>query len=243
MLFGREREIETVAQNLRRNVHTLVFGVPGIGKSAVLREAAARLNGDASPDSTAVYVSNCSQRTTLLQGALHGLASEGCAVESASVGRLRYSDLRNRVVAETGKRQLQLLLDHLPKMNRRLEHLLEILESKCTLACAVTAGPYAYHRFFWKYDKVEVCELSRKSILQWIESDLAQIGYGEESRIAIAGELYRLAGGNARSITITLDEIRNEGVPLSDPIRVSPLYFAARWKHFRALQGGESSAT
>jgi len=159
MLFGREREIETVAQNLRRNVHTLVFGVPGVGKSAVLRTAAARLNEDVSPDSTAVYVSNCSQRTTLLLGALHGLASEEGSVESASVGRLRFRDLRNKVLAETGRRQLYLLLDHLPKMNRRLEHLFEILESKCTLACAITAGPYAYHRYFWKYDKVEVCEL------------------------------------------------------------------------------------
>jgi hypothetical protein len=147
------------------------------------------------------------------------------------------------VVAETGKRQLQLLLDHLPKMNRPLEHLLEILEPKCTLACAVTAGPYAYHRFFWKYDKVEVRELSRKSILQWIENDLAHIGYEEESRKAIAVELYRLASGNARSITITVDEIRDRGAPVCDPLRVSPLYFAAQWKLFRALQAGQSSGT
>ena len=233
MLFGREREIETVAQNLRRNVHTLVFGIPGVGKSAVLREAAARLNGDVSPDSTAAYVSNCGQRTTLLQGALLSLAIEEGAVRSSRGKHFRYRDLRNMLFAETDRRQIRLLLDHLPKMNRRLEHLLEILESRCTLACAVTGGSYGYHRYFWKYDKVEVCELSRKTVLQWIEHDLSQTGYEEESRKAIAGELYRLAGGNARSITVTLDEIKHQVLPLSDPLRVSTIYFAAQWKHFK----------
>jgi len=41
---------------------------------------------------------------------------------------LRYRDLRDRVLARAGRRQIQLLLDRLPKMNRRLEHLLEIPE-------------------------------------------------------------------------------------------------------------------
>lgn len=38
-----DREIQTVVQNLLRNLHTLVFGVGRVGKSTVFRKAASRL--------------------------------------------------------------------------------------------------------------------------------------------------------------------------------------------------------
>jgi hypothetical protein len=240
MLVGREKEIEKIVCNLRRNAHTLVYGTSGIGKSAILREAARRLNEAASAESRAIYIGDCGRRKILVQGMLLDLSSVECNAQAAglptgkSLSRLPYRDLRNMAFDRADGKVIWLLLDHLPKMNRRMEHLFEMLESKCTLAFAVTAGPYGYHRFFYKYDKVEVSALPRKAALHWIERDLAQEGYGERLRNAMAGELYHLTGGIPRSIAITLDEVRSRHPLLDDPIQLRSIYFSARWRHFRA---------
>jgi len=241
MLAGREREVEKILQNLRRGIGTLVFGAAGVGKTAILLEVASRL-GLAHPGGLcgAVYVGDCSRRRRLLEGVIERLVQDARisapSRESIPAGRrrsLRYQELRELVFANSRGKVIYLFLDHLPKLNRRMEHLLELLEQHFTLACAVTATPGAYDLYFWKYDRVEVGELPRNGALPWIERELAGMGYESVLRKAIALEVYRLAWGNPRAIFDTLHAIRSQVAPLNDPIRVRRMFIAGLWNRYQ----------
>jgi MoxR-like ATPase len=39
VMVGRDREIQTVVQNMLRNIHTLVFGVAGLGRGPFYRQS------------------------------------------------------------------------------------------------------------------------------------------------------------------------------------------------------------
>ena len=236
-LAGRERELEKIIRNLRRGVDTLVFGTAGVGKTAILLEAAARL-GTVGAEGLcgAVYVADCSRRRRLLEGVFEGLIQDAGTSRSSRPstppGRRRpllYNGLRELVFARSRGKVIYLLLDHLPGVNRRMEHLLELLEQHFTVACAVTAMPGAYDLYFWKYDRVEVGDLPRNDALPWIESQLAGMGYGTRLSEEIAREVCRLGRGNPRTISDTLRAIASQVVPLDDPIRVRRMFVAGLW--------------
>jgi hypothetical protein len=240
MLIGRKTETDKLIRNLRNGVHTVIFGLAGTGKSALLREAQSRLLDNFESEPFIVYVSDCRNRRKLLENALAGLgfnsprASRG---NSSNVETRRVQDLRNALVRHSRDRNLCLLLDHLPRLHHRLEHLLEILEQHCTLACAVTSGRDAYDLYYWKFDKIEMENLPAKIAVSWIELELGNLGYAGTLKHGIGHEILRLTGGNPGTISETLAIIRCQPCRLDDPIRVRRMFIDGRLNRFKKIGG------
>lgn len=227
MLVGRNKEIGKLILNLERGIHTVVFGAEGTGKSALLQELAAR------PSKTRpIYVRDCGSRRTLLEGALRCLTAAQ-KVASAPLRESLIKDLRDRLV-DVGRQQHScLMLDHLPRLRHRMQHLLEILEQYFTLVCAVRATPGTYDLYYWKFDRLEVGDLPVASAISWIERELAKINCRGSLGRAIADEVQRLSHGNPGLISDTLNAMKAGTVPLDDPIRVRRLFIDGRLSHLK----------
>jgi DNA polymerase III delta prime subunit len=231
MLVGREKELTKVVENMRRGIHTLVFGPAGTGKSALLQEAARQLDRGDMESLRAVYVGDCGGCRRLLAEALatrplQNRSARGKPLHSTSRvdGRLRVRDLRDQLLSSAQESRLCLLLDHLPPLHHRMRRLLELLEEKFTLACAVTAHRGAYHLHYYRFDKVELVDLRPDLALGWVEDELGRLGYGEALRVALAREITRRAGNNPGLIAETLKVIRAQPQRLDDPIRVRRMF-------------------
>jgi ATP-dependent Clp protease ATP-binding subunit ClpA len=79
MLFGRERELGRLVENVMRGRHTVITGPADIGKTALLREAALCL-GETNVVQ-ALYVSDASRPRRLLELAVQGLGAGPAAKE------------------------------------------------------------------------------------------------------------------------------------------------------------------
>jgi len=245
MLYGREREIQRLVTNLEQGVHTLVFGAAGVGKSALLREAARRLSSNRDSARLAAYASDCGSRKTMLRCALESLVPDfqAAVLPGKSSGAKRreilLKDLRNTLIRISHDRPLCLLLDHLPRIHGRMRHLLEMLEEHCTFAFGVTAARNGYDLYFYKFDIMEIGCLPRESAHPWIDSELRLMGYKGKLRNSIGIELYRLTGGNPGSISRTLDVIRLQRAQLDDPIRVRRMIIEGRIGTIASVPAGQ----
>lgn len=242
MLVDRERELTKVVENMQRGVHTLVFGPMGTGKSALLQEAAFQLNQSRPAGMRAIYVRDCSQCRSLLEGALSNLPQESRSATrrplhstSRVEGWMRVQDLRDMLFSCVRKGRACFLLDHLPPLHHRMQRLLELLEERFTLACAATASRAGYDLYYWRFDKVELGDLKVDVALRWVEEELGCLRYAGSLQGAIAREVVRLAGGNPGSISETLNVIRSQPRPLDDPIRVRRMFIDGRMnRYFRS---------
>ena len=231
MLVGRDRDLTKVVENMQLGVHTLVFGPEGTGKSALLREAALQINRNRPASLRAVYVCDCSGCRNLLSEALVGLPLENrnkpprrLYPTSRIEGWLRVQDLRDQLFSAARSTTLCLLLDHLPPLHHKMQRLLEMLEQRFTLACAVTANRAAYDLYYWKFEKIELADLPTAMALGWVEDELRIMGYGGSLRAALAREIIHQAGSNPGLISRTLDVIRSQPRRLDDPIRVARMF-------------------
>lgn len=230
MLVGREQEISKLIENLKQGRHSLVWGAQGVGKTALLREVERRLSKSGPAAPPVVYVTDCSSSRNLLQGALSALDLNGASIdyERSSPTRtrpcLKLQDLRNLLTAAARREKLCLLLDHLPELHHKLKHLLELLEQECSLTCAVDAVNRAYPLYFWKFDPIELRDLPRKLAMGWIEGELADIGYRQPLRRAIALEVFRLSGGNPGRVARTLRRLSMQASPIASAIQVRHVY-------------------
>jgi hypothetical protein len=229
MLFGREKEIKKLTLNLEQGIHTLVFGIEGAGKTALLQEVVSR------PSRIhRAYVGECSSRRALLEGALACLAANR-AKTATPRSELPIKDLRDELIRAGRHGNACLILDHLPRLHHRMQHLLEILEQYFTLIFAVRAHPGAYDLYYWKFARLEVGKLPDAAARSWIEKDLAQRGCAGPLGRAIAAEVQRLCRGNPGLISDTLEAIRNNAVPLDDPIRVRRFVVDGRLSHLKII--------
>jgi hypothetical protein len=227
MLVGRDKEIGKLILNLERGIHTVVFGAEGVGKSALLQELAAR------PSKTRpIYVRDCGSRRALLEGALRCMTAAQ-QVASAPLRESLIKDLRDRLVKVGRQRNSCLMLDHLPRLRHRMQHLLEILEQYFTLICAVRSSPGAYDLYYWKFERLEVGNLSAAAAIFWIERELAKMGCKGSLGRAVADEVQRLCRGNPGLISDTLNVMQDGAVPLDDPIRVRRLFIDGRLSHLK----------
>ncbi|MGD0099032.1 MAG: ATP-binding protein [Acidobacteriota bacterium] len=224
MLFGREKEIRKLVLNMQRGIHTLVFGAPGVGKSAILKEVSNRLSRD---EIDVVYVNDCRSRRILLEEAVKIRQSINAQIKNMSV-----KDLRNALLKSGKKQRLCLILDHLPKLHHPLQHLLEIMEESCVLAFGVTGLPGSYDLHYWKFKSLEIKDLPRKAALSWIGAELRNMSYSKELEKTIASEIFRLTGGNPGSTSQTLYAIRSQSVPIDDPIRIRRMFVDGKISRF-----------
>ena len=243
MLLGRRQEIEQLVENLRCGKHTLVFGTAGVGKTSVLLSATTQLNACFSSELVACYVSDCSNNRKILQGAFAGLPKEMLVLNRSPLSRttrtegfLRVQDLRGLFIGLAQHRKICLLLDHLPRLHHKMQHLFELLEPHCTLAFAVNARPYEYELFYWKFCRIELRDLPPKTVLHWIDLELDHLGYRPSLKRRIAQEVMRLTGGHTRSVAQTLAVIQRQAVLLDDPIRVRRMYTDGLMQHLAKQQ-------
>jgi hypothetical protein len=216
MIVGREKEVCRLVLNLRKGVNTLVFGAQGVGKSAILMEAAERLSSEGTG---VVYVKDCRSRRTLLEEAMKTRRFSDSQIREMSVNALR-----NALLNSGGKQRLCLILDHVPKLHHPLQHLLEIMEERCILAFGVTAVHGSYNLYYWKFKSLEINNLTRKAALDWIGEGLRNMNYSEALRKSIASEVFRLTRGNPGSISRTMSVISSQLVLVDDPIRVRRMF-------------------
>ncbi len=216
MLFGRKREVCKLVLNLRNGIGTLVFGAQGVGKSAILLEAAAML---ASEGVEVVYVNDCRSRRTLLEEAIKNRCLSNSQIREMSV-----KDLRNALLRSGKKQRLCLILDHLPRLHHPLQHLIEIMEEHCVLAFGVTSVPGSYDLYFWKFKSLEINNLTRKASLDWINEELRNMNYSEALRKNIASEIFRLTRGNPGAISRTMSAISKQPRLVDDPIRIRRIF-------------------
>ena len=227
MLVGRDKEIDKLVLNMERGIHTVVFGAEGTGKSALLQHLASL------PSKTRrIYVRDCDSRRTLLEGALRRVSTSR-QVSSTELRESLIQDLRNRLVTLGRRENSCLMLDHLPRLQHRMQHLLELLEPHFTLVCGVRATPGTYDLYYWKFDRLEVRDLPVAAAVSWIERELAQLGCRGLLGRAIAYEVRRLSHGNPGLISDTLNAMRTSAVPLDDPIRVRRWFIDGRLSHLK----------
>jgi hypothetical protein len=227
MLFGRDREINKLVRNREQGIHTLVFGIEGTGKSALLQELASR------PSSIAtIYARDCGSRRNLLEGTLKR-ASSARQISPTALRESLIKDLRNDVVKLSQQQSVCLLLDHLAPLRHRMQRLLEILEEHFTLICAVRAMPGTYSLYYWKFDRLEVGALPDSAARSWIETELALLGCKGSLVRSIGDEVQRLCRGNPGLIADTLKAMRAGTVLLDDPIRVSRYFIDGRLSHLK----------
>ncbi len=233
---------------MEQATHSVVVGPHGIGKSILLREAATRLSHSA--NAWAVYVSDCGSRRDLLVEALEAFpsAANGAKREplhstSRVEGPLRVQDLRDRLWSEARGSASCLLLDHLPKLRHRMQRLLELLEERFTLACAVTGNRGEHDLYYWKFDKIELAELPQTVSLNWVKNELGILGYRGQLCTALAKEIVHRAGGNPGLISGTIDVIRSHPQRLDDPIRVARMFLDGLLRRLRDQAGPRLSRT
>jgi AAA+ ATPase superfamily predicted ATPase len=216
MLFGREKEIHKLVLNMQRGINTLVFGAPGVGKSAILGEAANRLSAQ---EREVVYVNDCRSRRILLEQAM-----KTRRITTVQVRRMSVKDMRSALLKSDEKGGICLILDHLPKLRHPLQRLLEIMEERCVLAFGVTSLSGSYDLYFGKFKSLEIKNLPRKAALSWIGVALRTLNYPETLCTKIAPEIFRLTAGNPGLISRTLVVIGNQPSPIDDPIRVRRMF-------------------
>jgi hypothetical protein len=123
-----------------------------------------------------------------------------------------------------------------------MQHLLELLEDRFPLACAVTAHRAAYDLYYWRFDKIELTNLPTAMALGWVEDELGVLGYGGSLRAALAKEIIHQAGSNPGSISGTLDVIRFQPQRLDDPIRVRRMFIDGLLNRLRPSTGPSKSS-
>jgi hypothetical protein len=123
-----------------------------------------------------------------------------------------------------------------------MQHLLELLEERFTLACAVTANRAGYDLYYWKFDKIELADLPAAMALSWVEDELGVLGYRGSLRAALAREIINQAGSNPGSISRTLDVIRSQPRRLDDPIRVRRMFVDGLLNRLRRSTGPRKSS-
>jgi hypothetical protein len=221
MLFGRGREIQKLLLNMQRGIHTLVFGASGVGKTSILLEASSKLSTD---QLRVVYVGNCGSRRDLLEEALSSLRKKNVRTQGFPI-----QDIRDVLLKTCRGQRLCLVLDHLPiKLHHRMQRLLEMFETCCTMVFGLTATPDSYDLYYWKFDALEVGNPSRKTTLAWIDTELRHMNYAGSLKRAIALEIYRLTAGNPGEIARTLAIIGKRVISLDDPIRVRRMFVDSR---------------
>jgi replication-associated recombination protein RarA len=216
MLIDRNKEICNLVQNIKRGIHTLVFGRPGVGKSVILREAANRLS---ECDMEIIYVNDCRSPRVLLEIALKFRHIKGFSTRDVSM-----SDLRNSLLRSNNCRKLCLILDHIPKLHHRLKHLMEIMEDRCILIFGVTADRDSYDLYYWRFEAIEITNLRRKSALPWIAQVIRAMNYSEALCKAISNEIFNLTAGNPEAIQRTLSIISRQTEIIDDPIRIPRMF-------------------
>ena len=155
---------------------------------------------------------------------------------------MRVQDLRDMLFSAVRKGRTCLLLDHLPPLHHKMQRLLELLEERFTLACAVTASRAAYDLYYWRFDRVELGDLQVDVALRWVEEELGCLRYAGSLQGAIAREVVRLAGGNPGSISETLNVIRSQRRPLDDPIRVRRMFIDGRMNRYFRLSSSRRTS-
>jgi hypothetical protein len=217
MIFGRGKEVQKLVQNLSQGIHTLAFGVPGAGKTAILLEASSRLSTDCMH---VVYVNNCSSRRNLLESALASVRENNLRKQGIPV-----KELRDELLRTCEKQRLCLVLDHVPtKLHHRMQRLFEMFETCCTMAFGVTASASSYDLYYWKFDVLQVGNLQKKPSLAWINAQLSSMNYAGPLKKAIALELIRLTAGNPGAISRTIATIGKQAMPIDDPVRVRRMF-------------------
>ncbi|MBN2337737.1 MAG: ATP-binding protein [Acidobacteria bacterium] len=217
MLYGRERELARLLRNVSGGTHTLLHGVPGAGKTAILQQA--RTLVPPGPPHV-VYVGDCSSRGALLRGALEERSDGFPAGEG-----LRVEELRNAFFRACRRERLCLFLDHLPaKPHYRLRRLLELLEPRCTLVCAVTADPGACDLCYWKFEALAVGAPSGGSARTWVDEELRRLGYALPLRESVGREIVRITARNPGAIARVLAVIGGQAFLLTDPIQVRRIF-------------------
>jgi hypothetical protein len=229
MLVGRDEEIRKLIRNLEQGIHTLVFGSEGTGKSALLQEVASR-----ELSTRVIYVGNCSSRRILLQDAVTRMTAKPTG--PALLRDTPIKDLRDQLFRMGRREKSCLMLDHLPRLRHRMQHLLEMLEQHFTLICAVRAVANAYDLYYWKFARLEVSNLSEAASRSWIERGLAQMGCSGSLARAITLEVQRMCRGNPKLISDTLKMMHASGVPLDDPIRVRRFFIDGLLSHLKKDQ-------
>jgi AAA+ ATPase superfamily predicted ATPase len=175
MIFGREKELNTLSRNLLQGIHMVTYGIAGSGKTAVLREISSMLRID---HKQIIYIDNCRSRRDVLEGALSSLVQT-----RESNHRISIKDLRNELLTVCSKQAPCLVLDHVPvRLHHRMQRLFELLEEHCTLAFGATASHVALDLYYWKYDSLEVTNLARKAALEWIDVELRNLCYGNSPK-------------------------------------------------------------
>lgn len=231
MLHGREKEIGKLVENLRSGKHTLIFGPAGVGKTALLKEAAIILKRSFPNELSSIYLCGCETRRKLLLGALVQINSPISIKRNSKIGRgvsgkhyARIPELRNRLLGAASKKRICLLLDHVPRPRHPMRHLLELLESSFTLACAIRARPDEHDLHFCKFDKIELGNLPNEAAFPWIDSELGLLGYHGRQKTKIAREVLRLTKGHPQSCADTLQIIRKQDPKIDDPIKVRRMF-------------------
>jgi hypothetical protein len=112
-----------LALNLKQGIHTLVFGIPGAGKTAILLEASSRISKDRL---CIAYLDNCSSRRNLLENAMANVHKNSVRTQAIPI-----RNLRDALLKACKKQRLCLVLDHVPaKLHYRMPRLLEMLRSE-----------------------------------------------------------------------------------------------------------------
>jgi hypothetical protein len=231
MLLGREKEIGKLVENLRLGRHTLVLGPAGVGKTALLEAASILLKRSFPSELSVIYLRRCESRRKLLLGALGQLSSRISVKRDSRIGRgaagkryARIPELRNCLIGAAGRKRICLLMDHVQRLRHPMQHLLELLDSSCTLVCAIRARPDEHDLYFCKFDKIELGNLPRETALRWIESELGLLGYCRRQKTRIAREILRLTKGHPKSCSDTLRIIRKQDLQIDDPIKVRRMF-------------------
>lgn len=220
MLFGREKEIEHLRQNIQRGVHSIAYGYAGTGKTAILQ----RLTALCGEGTRMLYVGDCGSRRDLLRNAM----SNG-AKSAGTFHGMNIQALRDSLIDACRQRNTCLVLDHLPaKLSSRMQRLLESLETCSTLICGVTSGERAYDLYYWKFDAIEIGPLPKGSALSWIQTELGRMAYGDPLKREISLEVFRLSKGNAAAISRTLAVIQGQERRLEDPIQIRRMFVDGR---------------
>ena len=224
---GRQKELEQLRRSYAEHSHVLIVGVAGLGKTALLREAARRFS-----------ILLCEEASSL------GRICESLERQLGWVHRrMNVVERKNRLLPYLARRGELIAFDSMAFTPPRVAGFIACLEECIPLWIACRSDQPkkigAVWQYLYQFERIELGPFSPKETAAFLQSAISADQLPQLSRNHIS-QLHRLSKGNPRVLEELVIELASREYRLEDPFDRRLLDLDRRIRNFTAIAGAGS---
>ena len=184
-LIGRDKELAIVREHLRVGKNLVVFGVKGVGKSALVTEALQNAPNALYCADTATLKTACESLLTQLNLTV---------AEADNVARKR------AILKATARKNCCFIFDHVGWVSPKLSSFLENVQESHPMIVVTRSIAWSdmghLRMILWDFDQLELASLSHAATLQVLRAQIKRLNLSVPDRERFEADVLRIAGHN-----------------------------------------------